>query len=96
MRKGDSKLFRNKQVLCDMLTLRTYNWSFTSLALLFGCDRTSIEDQCKKYGAIPGGEVYTIERIVRDVIKPMTDTIWEVRNGELVNKGRSYADYLKR
>ncbi len=77
-----------------MLALRVEGWSFTSLAFLYGCDRTSIETQCKKYGAEPIGRVYTIERIVVYVLRPKIETKWKLVDGERINKGKMYEDYL--
>lgn len=96
MKKGNIKLFRDRWLLSDMLSLRTSGWSFTSIAALFACDRKSVEKQCKKYGAKPNNEVYTIERINKSAIKPLLEDKWIERNGERINKGMNYADYLKK
>lgn len=97
MRKGDKTLFKDKQMLCNMLNLRVAGWATTSLALLYSCDRSSIEFQCNKFGAKPGGEVFTLERIIRDILTPSErDSQWRItNNGERINLGRSYKDYLR-
>ncbi len=79
-----------------MLSLRVGGWSFTSIAFLFACDRKSVEKQCKKYDAKPEDKVYTIERITIHTIKPILEDKWIERNGEKVNKGMNYEDYLSR
>lgn len=96
MTLGDKKLFSDKHLLATMLTLRTQGWATTSLSLLFSCDRDSIEKWCERYEAHPGGQVYTIERIAKVALKPLTDTKWKIRDGEKVHKGFSYNDYLSK
>jgi len=96
MKKGNIKLFKDRWLLADMLALRTQGWSFTSLSILFSCDRTSIENQCKKYMAQPEEQVYTIERITVRVLKPLVADKWKIVAGERINRGMNYADYLKK
>lgn len=96
MKLGNIKLFRDKFLLSEMLALRYNGWSFTSIAFLFSCDRKSIENQCRKYGIKPMEDVYTIERISNSAIKDLSENKWVERNGEKINKGMSYEDYLKK
>ena len=78
-----------------MLALRANGWSFNSLYLLYGCDRKTIEAQCRKYKVSPPESVFTIERIGVSTIKP-DDDMWHVVEGERINRGLNYSDYLAR
>lgn len=95
MKKGDVKLFKDAKLLCDMLALRSMGWSTTSLAMLYACDRKAIEKQCKKYGAKPQETIYTVERITMYIIRPLVNNKWKMMGDVRINKGKSYAEYLK-
>ena len=98
MRQGDSKIFEmNKENLYRALNLRRIGWSFSSIATHYGCDRTTVENQCAKYGIVPGDVdvVYSIETIIRDTMPEPPGSQWVVIGGERINRGRSYKDYFK-
>ena len=98
MREGDSKLFKDTQLLCNMLTFRVQGWALTSLSMLYACDRTSIGSQCLKYEAFPISEVYSMERITNGVLPLIfkVDTRkWREIEGERICIGKSYEEYLK-
>lgn len=49
----------------------------------------------QKYGIRPDGKVFTIERIIPDVIsKVERKTQWAYIDGERICLGKSYKDYL--
>lgn len=95
MKKGNKKIFvRDKDLLSQMLALRYYGYALTSLANMFGCDRTSISHHCKMFHIRPVEQVYTIERIVSQIIPKEQPTTYKIVNGERINLGKSYAEYL--
>lgn len=97
MKQGDSKLFKNRQMLCNMLTFRVQGWSLISLSLLYDCDRTSISFQCVKYDAFPLNDVYSIERITKNILPTLAGIEtkkWREVDGERVCVGKSYQEYL--
>lgn len=99
MKPGDVKLFKDKEKLYAMVNLRRNGWALTSLSLLYGCQVPSIWDQCDKYGVIPlTDEVYTAERITTKVLVELLpdEPRWRVIDGQRVNRGRTYKDYLNR
>lgn len=105
MRKNDKKIFLDKPTLYRMLNLRKTGLTVTTLAIMFNCDYSSIRAQCDKYGIEPleevwperitGGMVYGIERIIAEIIPHyQTQTNYKVVNGERINLGKSYAEYI--
>lgn len=95
MRKNDVTVFKEKEKLYQMLNLRRAGISLTTLGLIFGVDRKSIEYHCNKYKIRPMGvDVYTIERIVHKVLPPIPQQTYRIVNGERINIGKSYAEYL--
>src|SRR5260221_11247967 len=94
MRQGDKKTFIQKNKLYAMLNLRLNGLAMSSLALLFGVDRSSIAYQCEKYQIGPQDDsIYTIERIISQII-PKQNIQYKIVNGEKINLGKSYKDYL--
>lgn len=95
MRKGDVKIFADRQKLFQMVNLRRIGWAETSLGMLFGCDRSSIKEQCQKYKINPLRNIYTIERIASKAMPfERNKTDWRMIGGEKICLGRSYSDYL--
>lgn len=94
MRKNDKKLFLNKAKLGEMLYLRFTGFSLISLAALYNCDVMSIFHQCNKFHIEPLTEVYAIDRIIRHVLPPPPPPKWKIINGEKINLGRNYKEYL--
>ena len=95
MRTGDTKIFLHKPTLYRMLNLRKTGLTVTTLAWMFNCDYSSIRAQCDKYSIVPMDEVYGIERIIAQIIPQyQTDPQYKVVNGEKINLGHSYAEYL--
>ena len=92
--------------LLEMLSLRRDGWTFVFLAELFDCDRTSLRYQCRKYQIFPikkvftknSKEVFNPKRISHNIlieINPIEPSQWVDVDGERVNTGKSYSDYLK-
>lgn len=95
MRKNDKKIFLDKPTLYRMLNLRKTGLTVTTLAFMFNCDYSSIRAQCDKYGIVPHDEIYGIERIIAQIIPLyLQETRYKVVNGEKINLGRSYAEYM--
>tara|TARA_Y100000310_G_C20461336_1_gene705526 strand:- start:237 stop:689 length:453 start_codon:yes stop_codon:yes gene_type:complete len=53
MNRTYQKIFRNKELLQEMLTLREKGWSYKALAIYFNCDHSSIVYQCRKHEVTP-------------------------------------------
>lgn len=66
------KLFYDKQKLYTLVNLRRNGYAYTSLALIFKCDVSSVRHQCDKYMVVPEEEIYTIERIATEVITDLS------------------------
>lgn len=112
MRQHFKKVFANKENLYSMINLRRNGWGVTSLAVIFGCDWTSVRDQCQKYGILPLNGVYTIERIESKVLPTITAfqemlkaeikkevaerKILVTPSGERINMGKSYKEYFEK
>ena len=95
MRKNDKKIFLDKAKLYQMVNLRLNGLSLTSLGYLFNCNLKSIEYQCDKYNVKPIDDTYTIERLVSKILRnKIKEPTYKVVNGEKINLGRSYKDYL--
>lgn len=107
MAKSTHNIFyRKNDKLLEMLSLRNSGWTFASLAELYKCDRASLRYQCRKYQVFPkkkrfifnSKEVFNPKRIYIQVISelfPQKVSNWVVVDGERINTGKSYADYLQ-
>lgn len=106
-KKSGTFVFIDKNKLLEMLFLRRVGWTFVSLAELYNCDRTSLRYQCRKYQVFPhktiyiknSNEVFDPKRIATQIIiemYPQEISNWTIVDGEKINIGMSYADYLKR
>ena len=97
MRQGDTKLFSDRDRLCQLVNLRLNGYASTSLAIIFNCHRSSVESQLQRYGILPLDTIYTIERIAANVLYHLVppEPKWEEVDGARFSKGKSYADYLK-
>lgn len=88
MLKGNKKIFLNSHLLYETLVLRRHGWSFTSLSIYTGADRTSIRDRARKYVVFPITEqIYSPEQIAV-VILP------KIYKPEKINSEKNYKDYL--
>ena len=105
-KKSGAFIFIDKSKLLEMLLLRKQGWTFVALADLYNCDRTSLRYQCRKYQIFPikkefksnSNEVFNPKRISTHIlveIFPKKVSNWTTVDGERVNLGKSYADYLK-
>ncbi len=72
-----------------LLNLRINGWSYNALASFFGIKRQGARYQCEKYG------IYCEDRGLSIPFLFEMDSVWNYEDGEKVNKGRNYADYLK-
>lgn len=105
-KKSGTFIFIDKEKLVEMLGLRRAGWTFVALAEFYNCDRTSIRYQCRKYQIFPtktefisnSSEVFNPKRIATQIvvkIVPHKISNWVIVDGERINTGKSYADYLK-
>lgn len=84
IRKPFKKIFKDKQKLSTMISLREKGWTYKSLALVFGVDYSSIYHECKKFHVEKRGE--SVDFSVRSLLTNM---------GIEAKKERMYADYLR-
>jgi hypothetical protein len=96
MRTGDKKLFLDKDRLYKMINLRMNGYAYTTLAGIFHCDISSVRHQCKKYEIQPVEPIYSLERIVSDILEETepNEIEWEIMYGEKISKGKTYEEYL--
>ncbi len=85
----ESKLDRTHIDL--LLNLRRVGWSYNSLSSFFGISSKGIRYQCEKYGIF--ADEYGIS--IPAVDATQAKSRWIYLDGEKINKGKSYADYLK-
>ena len=105
IKKSGTFVFKDHHKLVEMLALRRMGWTFVSLANLYSCDRTSLRYQCRKYQIFPektkfikNQEIYSPDKISSAIIislYPKKKSNWTMIDGERINLGKSYADYLK-
>lgn len=105
-KKSGEFVFKDRNKLLEMLSLRRQGWTFVSLSELYNCDRTSLRYQCRKYQIFPdktkfiknSNEVFSPDKILTSVIitlYPREKKNWTIIDGERVNLGKSYAEYLQ-
>lgn len=107
MKKSYTFISKNPKILLEMLMLRRAGVDTYFLAEQYNCDRDSIRYQCRKYQIFPtktvfirndkSAEIFNPERIARQVlvqIVPPKTSNWVIIDGERVNTGKSYSDYL--
>lgn len=108
IKKSGTFIFRDNNKLLEMLVLRRQGWTFYALAELYHCDRTSLRYQCRKYQIFPiktiqirndkSKEIFDPRRIATQIIielKPQEEeSQWTIIDGEKINRGKSYADYI--
>lgn len=82
------RTFKNPNVLHEMIFLRIQGWPLRDLAFKYGCDRTSVRKACLRNGLPP--EVNLLPHPVVRFHRVKTD--W---NGERVNRGKTYKEYLE-
>ncbi len=103
-----SRIFKDKEKLLEMLSMRRQGFTFSFLARMYKCDRTSLRYQCRKYQIFPektvyvrnnqSAEIFNPNKIASRIIlkiAPSFRSQWKVIDGERVNLGKSYKEYLK-
>ncbi len=84
-----------------MTNLRRQGFSVNYLSSVFHCDKKAIRHQLKKYGVQRWEPVVSpyegTKLCIKEGLKNLLaeENKWEIKDGERVNKGRSYAEYLK-
>jgi hypothetical protein len=96
--------FNDNDKLIEALLLRKDGWTFVALAERYDCDRTTLRYQCRKYQIFPtkktfkknSNEVFDPKRIAAQIIVELqpNQSNWITVNGERINTGRDYKDYL--
>lgn len=107
MKKQYTFVSKNPSTLLEILEFRRAGLSLNFLAELYNCDRTSLRYQCRKYQVFPtktifirndkSSEIFNPKRILHDIILkiiPPENSQWVIIDGERINTGKSYADYL--
>lgn len=105
MKKSYNFISKDFNKLLEMLSLRRAGWTFVALADLYNCDRTSLRYQCRKYQVFPDKKIYIknskevfdprrISHYIIVELYPKKVSNWKVIDGEKINTGKSYADYL--
>ena len=106
-----TKLFKNKDVLTEMLRMRAEGYSYPYLAEYFKCHYSSIITQCQKNGVEANKEKIITrygriwkkhnERIKRIIIKspmkiePKTEPVKIRKPREIYNQGKTYTEYIR-
>lgn len=107
MKKAYTFISKDPATLLEILSLRRAGFSLEFLAELYNCDRTSLRYQCRKYQIFPiktvfirndkSPEIFNPKRIMSQIIVNFIHhevSNWTMIDGERVNTGKSYADYL--
>jgi len=97
MKTGQKTIFNNPATLLQMIALRRAGYATTTLAIMFGVDRSSIEYHCQRFSLKPDRQIYSLERIIADVLialNPPADPRFKIVNGERINLGKTYAEYM--
>lgn len=99
-RKVNTTPFKDRNSLNKLVNLRIFGFSRNSLAILFNVDKTALTYHFKKYGIAMDNvrrnkqsEVYDVPRIVSHIVL-IPPSVWVEIDGERINQGRSYAEYL--
>ena len=89
-RQGDFDGKLDRKAIDLLLNLRRVGWSYNALSSFFGVSRQATRYQCEKYG------VFTEYGMrIPDILGGKDTKRWRYEDGERINKGKSYADYLK-
>ncbi len=108
VKKSYTFISKDPKILIAILELRKMGLSLDFIADLYNCDRTSLRYQCRKYQIFPlktifvrndkSPEIYNPKRIASQIIlnfAPHEVSNWTIIDGERINTGKSYLDYLK-
>lgn len=88
-RKGNYVTKLDRKNIDFLLNLRLIGWSYTSLSSFFGIDKKGIKYQCERYGIFHDGRGIQIPNLKEK------ETRWSYSDGEKINKGKSYSEYIK-
>ena len=105
MSKVYNLISKDSEKLLEVLYLRRAGWALESLSEMYNIRRQSLRYQCRKYQIFPiktnyiknSNDIFNPKRVIAQIIlqiKPVT-TQWLVVDGERINQGKSYKDYLK-
>lgn len=94
MRKGDTRLFGDSVALTNVINLGLAGFSPHSLSIVFGCHRSSIENQFEKYHILVPTGMASIQHITQFVVGDYADH-YETDSGIVYSRGKTYAEYLR-
>lgn len=95
MLKGNKKiLIAHSPQFYQMLNLRLIGLSLTSLAGIYGVDWTTIRHHTQHFNIPKPAEVYNLEGIIAQAIPKAPKLTYKIVNGERINLGKSYREYL--
>lgn len=78
----------------EMLALRKLGWSYTLLADKFSVPKTTIRYLCRRFGLAENAVATTTIRRDSGATRPKPPALYNEKD-ERINKGKSYAEYLK-
>ena len=87
------KIFRDRKTLDRLVNLRINGYAVSTLSIMFKCDKHSIRDQLDKYHIEPWTQIYSIERIVSEVLPEPKESVWVMKGDYKFNRGHNYSDY---
>lgn len=94
MKKGNKKVFTDKNKLYYLLNMRLCGFSYETLAVFFKVDRTSVENQCEKYDINNATKnIYNIQNILKTTFPAPIENKFIDLGGYRICKGRNYKDY---
>lgn len=97
--KSIFKLQRDRENLYLLVNFRIAGFGINLLATLFHCDKGTIRYECRKYDmGYHEHPIYSMREVVatmKNETIPRSTREWVVEDGERINRGHSYADYIK-
>lgn len=95
MKTGNKKvLLIHSPQFYHMINLRLIGLSLTSLGAMFGVHWTSVRHHTRFFQIPRPEEVYNLESIIAQVIPSVPKITYKLVNGERINLGKSYKEYL--
>lgn len=97
------RIFKNKDVLYQMLQLRRAGLTLEALAEIFDCDFSTIYHHCTQYNIHPDRTLWITPNLIGKMSSkhilyieiPNIKNVWYIDSiGERINKGKSYEEYL--
>lgn len=92
----EKQLFSDRERLAVLLGLYSEGYNYSSLSVLFGCDRKAVKYFCTKYAVAMGTPVVSVRREVSEELEghPKAYRRFITEGTVTVNLGKTYAEYL--